>query len=464
VILRAKDKAFLGHPVGLAWLSASELWERFSYYGMQTLLVLYMTHQLLHPGHVERVLGFGPFRRLIESAYGPLSPQALASAIFGLYAGLVYLTPIAGGILADRVIGRTRAVILGACLMAVGHFLMAFEASFLIALLCLLTGVGCFKGNIATQVGGLYGHDDPRRADGFQIYFLGIQIAVIASPLICGTLGELYGWHWGFGAAGVGMVIGLTTYLLGRPTFPAERTRETQSAEPARAALTQSDWRIIAILVVLIPVLAIGSVGNQEIFNAYLVWAEKSYSLVVFAIPVPVTWLISFDAIVSTVAMVLVIMFWRWWATRWREPDELMKITLGLALSALAPFALAAAAGAFSVSGHRVSLWWGVAFELLNDFGFANVFPVGLALYSRAAPKGLGGTLVAIYLTHLFLGNMLVGWLGGLLEKMPGPSFWLLHAGLVGASALILFAIRLTFGRTLAPSYENPAATAEASA
>src|ERR1700712_1525831 len=129
--VRYGDKAFLGHPRGLAWLSFSEVWERFSYYGMQALLVLYMTHYLLQPGHVEHVAGFGPFRAMIESAYGPLSPQALASAIFGLYAGFVYLTPILGGILADRVIGRTRAVVIGASLMALGHFLMAFDASFL---------------------------------------------------------------------------------------------------------------------------------------------------------------------------------------------------------------------------------------------------------------------------------------------------------------------------------------------
>jgi POT family proton-dependent oligopeptide transporter len=163
--IRLSDKAFLGHPRGLAWLSFSEVWERFSYYGMQALLVLYMEHQLFQPGHVENVAGFGPFRRAIEYFYGPLSPLGLASAIFGLYAGFVYLTPIAGGILADRVIGRTRAVIAGAVLMSAGHFLMAFEVSFLLALACLLVGVGCFKGNIATQVGDLYAAGDPRRAD-----------------------------------------------------------------------------------------------------------------------------------------------------------------------------------------------------------------------------------------------------------------------------------------------------------
>jgi POT family proton-dependent oligopeptide transporter len=217
---RLGDDAFFGHPRGLAWLSFSEFWERFSYYGMQALLVLYMTQQLLLPGHVENVLGFAAFRRLLESVYGPLSPQALGSVIFGLYAGLVYVTPILGGLLADRLLGRTPTIITGASLMAAGHFLMAFDASFLLALLCLLLGAGCFKANIASQVGDLYAAGDPRRGKAFQIYLLGVQLAVIFSPLVCGTLGEVYGWHLGFGAAGVGMLIGLLIYLGGLRWLP----------------------------------------------------------------------------------------------------------------------------------------------------------------------------------------------------------------------------------------------------
>jgi POT family proton-dependent oligopeptide transporter len=199
---------FFGHPIGLAYLVFAEAWERFSYYGMQALLVLYMGQQLLLPGPVEHVAGFAAFGAAIEHVYGPLSPAALASVIFGLYAGGVYLTPLAGGFIADRVLGRTKTVVLGAGLMALGHFLMAFEASFLLALSCLLVGVGCFKGNIASQVGALYAPGDLRRADAFQIFILGLNVAVIVSPLICGTLGQKLAWHWGFGAAGVGMVLG----------------------------------------------------------------------------------------------------------------------------------------------------------------------------------------------------------------------------------------------------------------
>src|SRR2546430_14036909 len=216
-----EDRAFFGHPRGLGYIAFTEAWERFSYYGMQSLLILYMVHQLLHPGHIEHIAGFTPFRHFLETLYrGPLPVQPLASAIFGLYTGLVYLTPIGGGFLADRLLGRTRTITLGALLMAAGQFLIAFDATFLIALTCLLIGVGCFKGNLASQVGALYATGDNRRADAFQIYYIFINAGVIISPLVAGTLGEVYGWHWGFGAAGVGMLIGLTIYLFGRKHLP----------------------------------------------------------------------------------------------------------------------------------------------------------------------------------------------------------------------------------------------------
>lgn len=447
-----KDTGFLGHPWGLAWLGGSELWERFSYYGMQALLVLYMTKQLLLPGHVEHVVGFGPFRAAIEYFSGPLSPLALGSMIFGLYAGLVYATPIAGGIIADRWIGRTRAVIAGAVLMAAGHFLMAFEQSFLLAILCLLTGVGFFKGNIATQVGELYAADDPRRADGYQIYFFGIQLAVIVSPFVCGTLGEVYGWHYGFGAAGVGMVIGLAVYVFGRPWLPPERAAVSRTERAKGPKLTVKEWRTILVLAALIPVLALGSVGNQQIFNAYLVWGEANYQLQFFGKTMPITWLISFDAVISAAMIAGSVVFWRWWATRWTEPNEITKLTIGTAISALAPLALAAAATMIAATGQKAGLGWALAFELLNDLGFANVFPVGLALFSRAAPRSLGGMMIGIYYLHLVAGNLAVGWLGGLQEKMSSPAFWGMHAAIIAGAAVILLILRNAAGKVLAPT------------
>ena len=452
------DRDFLGHPRGLGYLGFTEAWERFSYYGMQTLLVLYMTKQLLLPGHIENIAGFRGFRAGLERAYGgPLSTVALSSAIFGLYTGLVYLTPIMGGFIADRWLGRTRTVTIGALLMAAGHFLMAFDFSFLLALLCLLTGVGCFKGNLASQVGDLYAPEDLRRADAFQIYYLFINAAVIASPLIAGTLGEKVGWHYGFGAAGVGMVLGLAIYLSGRQWLPKDERRATKAERTARPGLTRDEWITILVLILLLPVLAVGAVGNQEIFNAYLLWVPDHVSLVFFGKTMPTTWLITLDAGVSVSCLVGAVVFWRLLAKRFQEPSEVVKITLGLGISALGVLCLALAAIAHA-PGQKAGIGWVLGFELLNSIGFANVFPVGLAMYVRASPKSVAGTIMGVYYLHLFLCNNLVGWLGGFVEKMSGVNFWLMHAGLVGGAGVIMLIASRAAGRLLDPS--GPAPTA----
>ncbi|HEY3778896.1 MAG TPA: oligopeptide:H+ symporter [Rhizomicrobium sp.] len=458
-----RERSFIGHPEGLAWLSGSEFWERFAYYGMQTLLVLYLTHYLLQPGHVEQVWGFGAFRRFIGWIYGTQSQMALASNTAQLYAALVYMTPLAGGYIADRLIGRTATVSIGAIIMVIGTFLLALNSTFLVALLLLLAGVGCFKANIASQVGALYRIDDPRRADGFQIYFLGIQLAVIISPFICGTLGQRVDWHLGFVAAGVGMILGLAIYLTGRRNFPPEPIR-TKGDHVERPPLTARDWKAVIVLVALLPVLAVSIIGNQEIFDAYLVWGEKSFQTVFFGFNMPITWLVSLDAFVSTVTMVGVIAFWRWYSRRWKEPAEITKIVIGVAISTLGPLVLAGCAFVADTTHHPVPLYWALGFHILNDIGFANVLPVGLALYSRAAPKGLGGVMIAVYYVHLFIGNALTGYLGGLLGTMPNSTFWVLHAALMGMAALVLLAARTAFAAFLAPEIGVRSAVAAAEA
>ena len=461
--LRHGDTAFLGHPRGLGWLAFAEGWERFSYYGMQSLLALYMTHQLLQPGHVENVLGFNPFRAAVESFYGPLSPEAMASAIWGFYASVVYLTPIAGGFLADRFLGRTTTVTIGASLMALGHFLMAFDASFLLALLCLMLGVGCFKGNIAAQVGDLYPAGDPRRGDAFQIFLLGVQIAVIISPIVCSALATAYGWHYGFGAAGIGMLIGLAIYLSGRAWLPPEQKRLSVPRQQRRK-LSSADYRVVLVLIALVPVLAIGSVGNQQIGDAYLIWADSSMDLTFFGMTVPTPWLVSLDAVLSTVTMVGTVAFWRWWGTRRTEPNEITKLTIGMFIAACGPLALAAAAALSAATGDKVNIGWALVFERFNDFGFANIFPIGLALFSRAAPKSMEALMLGVYYTHLFIGNNLVGYLGGLLEKMSATNFWLLHAALIFAAGIIFLFVRSAAGRALTPTEDEEGSPAIAAA
>jgi len=427
------DRSFLGHPRALGILAGTEGWIGFSFYGMQSLLVLYMTGRLLQPGHVERVLGFGAFRAALGTVYGPLGVEALAAAIMGLYAAFIYATPVLGGLVADRLLGRTRTVVLGAALMTAGHFLMAFEAWFLVALACLVAGMGC-AGSLKAQVGALYGAGDTRRADAFQLYSLAVSVAVILAPLVCGTLGETYDWHWGFAAAGAGMLLGLATYLAGRPLLPPEPVRPRRPAGASAPRLSGRDWQAMALLGA---VLAVAAVGNMEIFNAYLVWGRASYALVFFGATMPVSWLLSLDALVSVGTLAGSVLFWRRWARRWREPHEITKMAGGAAILALAPLILAVASRHVA-GGHTVGLGWGLAFHVVNDIGFANLYPVGMALYSRAAPRSLGATVVNAYSLHLFLSNLLVSWLAGLLATMSAERFWLIHAGLIGAAALVL--------------------------
>jgi POT family proton-dependent oligopeptide transporter len=456
-------RTFFGHPIGLGYLVFAEGWERFSYYGMQSLLVLYMGQQLLLPGHVEHVAGFATFRGIIESAYGHLTPAALASVIFGLYAGGVYLTPLAGGFVADRWLGRTRTVALGAVLMAIGHFLMAFEVSFLLALSCLLVGVGCFKGNIASQVGELYAPGDLRRADAFQVFLLAVNVAVIVSPLVCGTLGQKVAWHWGFGAAGVGMLIGLAVYLSGRRWLPPERVRQVRGeARVARPRLARGEAKTIAVLVAMLPVLALSGVGNQEIFNAYLVWGQANYDLVFFGQTMPVTWLISLDAIISSATIVASVAFWRWWSKKRTEPQEITKLAIGALIAGLAPLALTVASLQQQATGHKIGLFWGLVFHIVKDIGFANIFPVGIALFSRAGPRAILGLIIGVYYLNIFAGNMLVGYLGGLLVPLGGPKFWALHAALVFGAGVALLVFRALFRNTLSPTVDPEAVEAEA--
>ena len=227
------------------------MWERFSYYGMRAILMYYLTDYLLLPGHSERVAGLATLKSGFEWFSGPLETQPFASLIYGLYTSLVYLTPIAGGLIADRVLGQRRTVAIGAVLMAIGHFLMAFEALLLPALFTLILGNGAFKPNISTQVGELYAEGDARRDRAFSIFYLGINLGAMFSPWICGTLGENLGWHYGFTAAGIGMLIGLAIYLRGLRELPPDELQKERAAHTEHAPLTPADWRAIAALLVL---------------------------------------------------------------------------------------------------------------------------------------------------------------------------------------------------------------------
>ena len=217
-------------------LFTTEMWERFSYYGMASLLVLYLVKYLLLPGQVEAVIGYRAIKGTLESMFGPLEPQPLASQIFGFYAGFAYLLPILGGYLADRVLGQRNMAIIGALLMAAGHFLMMVESLLFIALGLLVLGMGAFKPNVSTQVGSLYAPGDRRRVRAYSIYYVGINIGAFPAPLVAGTLGGEVGWHYGFAAAGVGMLISLAIYLAGLRHLPPDERRSPQASRVGGAS------------------------------------------------------------------------------------------------------------------------------------------------------------------------------------------------------------------------------------
>jgi POT family proton-dependent oligopeptide transporter len=437
------DRAFLGHPKGLGYLGFTEACERFSYYSMQTLLVLYMVNYLLEPGRMDNVVGL---RWLQAHVYHGIEGQPLASAIFGTYTSLVYGTPILGGIVADKWLGRNRTLIIGGVLMAIGHFLMAIESAFVFALLFLLLGVGAFKGNIATQVGALYGPNDFRRAMAFQIFYIFINVSVIAAPLVSGTLGQKVGWHYGFGCAGVVMVLGLFLYLSGRRYLPAEELA-TPSEEPAlREPLTRNDWICVLYLVILIPVLAISLLTNQEIFNAYLTWGDQHFDLTL--LNNTSSWLITVDAAVSFTMLVAVAAFWKWWSVRHREPDEISKIIIGSAFTVAGGLCLFMAA-LTAPPGGKISLFWPMMFEVMNSIGFAHVLPVSLALFSKISPKQITATVIGLYYLAFFIANAMVGYVGGLYSSLPTTTFWLIHAG-SAAFGLVAFVIfKVVIGRRM---------------
>ena len=446
------DKRFIGHPLGLMFLVLGEGFERFAYYGTSSILALFLTKQLLLPGHAEHVVGLGVLKTLL-GAGGALTVVAFATLLVGRYGFMCYVTPLAGGWVADRWLGRSRTIALGAILMLIGYGLMAFEASFVAAIALILLGVGCFKGNIAAQIGDLYSADDLRRSSGFQLFTLSIQAGSIFAPIVCGGLAAAYGWKYGFFAAGASMALGLATLTFGQPWLPKPALPQKAGGE-ARPRLTRRDWIVIAVLAGMVPALSLSAVGNMQIFNTYLIWGDQHYNLVFFGKTMPAAWLVSLDAIVSVGCLIAVLAFWRLWAQFWREPEDLTKMIIGCLISATAPLLLAAASVQEAATGQKIGLMWGVAFHVVNDIGFVNIYGVGMALFTRAAPKSLSAVMIAIYYFYLAFGNELAGRLGGLLETLGPVKFWMLHAALCAAGAVMLLVFGLVFGRLLRPDDE----------
>jgi POT family proton-dependent oligopeptide transporter len=426
-----------GHPKGLAYIIFAEAWERFSFYGMQALLVLYLSGYLFQPSHINSVAGIGAYRDVVEAVFGRLSTQALATQTFGLYAGFVYFTPVIGGWAGDRLLGRTPAVTLGAVLMVFGHFLMAFEAALLIALLMLLAGCGLLKGNLAAQVGALYPRDETGRRDrAFSLYYLGVNLGAFAGPLVCGTLGEIYGWHYGFAAAGVGMAVGLFVYLSGRQWLPQEPRR----GRSGRVKLDGRDAQIIGALFLILALTTLFWVSQSQVWDTYPLWLRDRVNRAAFGGVVPITWFQSLDSLLVLVMAPIVLAFWRFQADRKIEPGDLTKVAFGCLIFGSAFLWLVV--GEWTAPRTGVVILWAVLFHLTCAVGYLYVVPIGLALFARTAPAAVNALMVSIYYWGIFFGSIVSGWLGRFYGVTSGETFWGLHAAIVGAAGILFFLLR----------------------
>ncbi len=445
------ENLVMGHPKGLYYLAFTEAWERFSYYGMTALLVLYMVNQLLLPGHVENIAGFTVVRSAIESVVGPLSTQALASQIFGLYAGLVYFTPLLGGLIADRWIGQRTAVVIGALAMSAGHLAMAFDRSFLLALLLLVIGSGLLKGNISAQVGGLYPRsEEARRTRGFAIFSTGINFGAVVGPLLCGLLAQLYGWHTGFGVAAIFMLAGLATYLVGYRHLPARVARRAGEA----AHLTTADWRVILALVAVMAVTIFQSIGYYQLANVLPVWIQQHVALEVGGLAIPIPWYQSIDPLFSILGVPLLLWVWHRQASRSREPSDLGKIGIGAWLCAASNLILVAAI--MLSRGAPVHPIWPFLYCAGQGIAFLYYWPTLLALVSRTAPARVNATMMGFAFMSLFVANNLIGWIGGFYEKMRPVDFWAMHAAIAATGGVLVLLFGRGLGRMLAVEPEQP--------
>ena len=446
-LTRIEEQSVLGHPKGLLYLAFTEVWERFSFYGMNTLLALYMVNQLLLPGHVENVSGFAGFRSALESVAGTLSTQALASRIFGLYSGFVYFTPMLGGWIADRWIGQRNAVVLGALLMSGGHLAMAFEQSFLLALLLLVIGSGFLKGNISAQVGTLYPRGEVElRTRGFGIFSMAINFGAVAGPLLCGLLAEVYGWHYGFGVAGIFMLAGLATYLYGFRYLPA---RVVQS-EQASSELSSRDWKITFALIGVMGITIFQAVGLYQIFNVFPIWIQQNVDLTVGSFVIPIPWFVAMDPLTAMFAAPLLFSLWRWQSTHGGEPDDLKKIGIGSWLCAGCNLILVGAT--LWSGGGRIHPIWPFLYSVGLALPFLYHWPTLLALVSRAAPSKINSTMMGCAFLSLFIANNLIGWIGGFYEQMGPIAFWGMHAAISAAGGVVVLLTGRRLRRVLAIS------------
>lgn len=415
--IAAEPSPWFGQPRGLTVLFLTNMWEQFSYYGMRALLVYYMTKQLL------------------------LS-QGASSFIYGAYTAGAYFTPIIGGIIADRLLGKRRAIIIGACTMAIGHFMMTFEPLFYVALTTIALGNGLFLPSLPSQVGDLYDRRDPRRGWAYNVYYVGINIGGFLAPLICGTVGELYGWHYGFGLAGVGMVAGLLIYLSGQKYLPPEPPR-IKASSPAGKGAAAFDRATLTVLVGIGVAVTVFRSAYEQVGNTVALWADAGIDRTAGSFEIPMTWFQSLNPLFVMLMTPPLLRYWRLRAGRVGDTTPLKRMAQGALIVACAYLALAAVE--WTSGGAQASWLWLAAFFAVFTFGELFILPTGLGLFARLAPATLGATTVAAWFLITFSGSLSAGFVGALWSLLDHGSFFVLLAGLAAAAGLLL---RLLSGPT----------------
>ena len=413
-----KEKTFLGQPRGLALLFLVEMWERFSYYGMRALLVLYLVNALKWD-----------------------TPRA--ASLYGSYTSLAYITPLLGGYLADRFLGTRRSLVIGGILIALGHFSLAIEgmATFYLGLGLVIIGTGFFKPNVSTMVGQLYEEGDSRRDGGFTLFYMGINLGGFLSPLVCGYLGERVGWNYGFGAAGVGMLLGLGLYLWGRerylPGIGFHTPRPTTAAARASEKRSDDGARIMALAIVILFVVAFWAAFEQT-GSSMSLFADKQTNRVVGGSLIPASWFQSINSGFILLLAPLFAVLWRKLNAKGLEPTTPLKMVFGLGLLGVG-FVFLVLGGRVSDGGVLVSPFWLVAAYLFHTMGELCLSPVGLSYVTKVAPLRLASFLMAAWFLANGAGNKIAGMVAGLYGTMPNGKFYMIFVVSSFAAAGILW-------------------------
>ncbi len=453
-----RETTFLGHPIGLSFLCGTEMWERFCYYGMRALLTYYMVDFLFLHGEPQHVLFYGTVKGALEAMYGPLAPQPLAALIYGLYTATTYLTGIIGGTLADRVLGQRWCVVIGAVTMAAGEFLLTNPALFFVGLLVLVLGAGMIKPNLTTQVGGLYKPGDARIDRAYSIFYVGVNLGALIAPPICGRLGHAARgqpptWQYGFAAAGVGMLIGLCIFLIGMRRLPPDVRSRRLAAEAKGGVgvskLTRVDKQaVLALFLVSFCNLFFWGCYEQQGITIALM-AQNNTNLSTWFGTLQPEDIQSFNPFFIFTLTPLIIALWAWQARRGREPSPVTKMAYGCFATALCFGMLIIPAMAVD-AGQKVTVIWLVAAMALQTVGELYLSPVGLSLFSKAAPAKVASVMMGVNFLSNFAGNYMAGYLGSFWSGMPKTHFFAMIAGISGATAVGIFALSFVLNPVLA--------------